>query len=244
MFTDRIVAVSECVRADIIRFDRVPAQKVRVIRNGIDLSHFQREVKLEEVKIGLGLTPEARILGTVGRMTPQKDQATLLEAFARLPRGGDLKLLVIGDGPLRMRLQKKADDLKISSHVCFAGPRRDIYPLLCAMEVFVLPSLWEGMPTAIVEAMAAGKVVVASDIPPVKEIISSPELGVLVPPGDAETLAEVLQQVLEDPGRSRRMGRLAQEYAWARFPIQKAVSQYQDLFGEIDRETQERRSIS
>jgi glycosyltransferase involved in cell wall biosynthesis len=235
MFSSRIVAVSECVKSEIVGYDRIPAGKVRVIYNGIDPAEFQGQVRTDEVKAALGLAPHCRILGTMGRMKTQKGQAFLLEAFAGLRRRmDDLRLLIVGDGPLRPDLEQRAKDLGIDKEVRFAGSRRDIYPFLSIMDLFVLPSLWEGMGTAIVEAMAAGRPVVASDIPPLREIIPSSELGLLVPPGDAKALERAVEQLLKEKGRSERMGKLAREYAESTFSIQGVVSEYQDLFAEAE----------
>jgi glycosyltransferase involved in cell wall biosynthesis len=233
--TDRVVAVSECVKSDIVRYDSIPPEKVQVIYNGIDPSQFAGEVKEEEVKIALGLPPSSRVVGTIGRMTAQKGHALLLQAIADLKGRMDLKLLLVGDGPLRQGLQERAQELGIRDRVCFAGFRRDIYPLLRAMELFVFPSLWEGMATAIVEAMSAGKAVVASDIPPIREIISSSDLGILVRPNDQGTLREGIERLLGDRASAEEMGKRAREYALSRFPIQKTVSDYQNLFAEMEK---------
>jgi glycosyltransferase involved in cell wall biosynthesis len=103
------------------------------------------------------------------------------------------------------------------------------------MELFVFPSLWEGMATAIVEAMSAGKAVVASDIPPIREIISSSDLGILVRPNDQGTLREGIERLLGDRASAEEMGKRAREYALSRFPIQKTVSDYQNLFAEMEK---------
>jgi glycosyltransferase involved in cell wall biosynthesis len=237
--TDRIVAVSECVKSDILRYDSVPAAKVKVIYNGIDPHQFRGEVREEELKVALGFPPNARLLGTIGRMTPQKGHTLLLEVFAALRRLMDLKLVIVGDGPLRKSLEQRAAALGIGDDVCFPGARRDIYPLLRSMEVFVLPSLWEGMGTAVIEAMAAGRAVVASDIPPLREVVPSPELGTLVTPNDKDSLLQALGRLLADRELRERMGERAREYALSRFPIQRVVSEYQDLFAEI-RDTKDR----
>ena len=237
--TDRIVAVSECVKSDILRYDSVPAAKVKVIYNGIDPHQFQGEVREEELKVALGFSPNARLLGTIGRMTPQKGHTLLLEVFAALRRLMDLKLVIVGDGPLRKSLEQRAAALGVGDDVCFPGARRDIYPLLRSMEVFVLPSLWEGMGTAVIEAMAAGRAVVASDIPPLREVVPSPELGTLVTPKDKDSLLQALGRLLADRELRERMGERAREYALSRFPIQRVVSEYQDLFAEI-RDTKDR----
>ncbi|MDH7499335.1 MAG: glycosyltransferase, partial [candidate division NC10 bacterium] len=198
-------------------------------------------VKEEQVKARLGLPPRSRVVGTIGRMTPQKGHALLLEAIADLRGRIDVHLLLVGDGPLRPRLERRAQELGIGDQVCFVGFRRDIYPLLRAMEVFVFPTLWEGMPTAILEAMAAGRAVVASDILPVREIVSTPDLGILVRPNDQRSLSEGIGQLLEDRSLSEEMGKRSREYALSCFPIQRAVAQYQDLFLQIERARQDAR---
>jgi len=233
-FADRIVAVSECVKSDIVRYDSIPAEQVKVIYNGIDPADFAGEVKADQVKASLGLPPHSRVVGTIGRMTPQKGQALLLEAIADLRKRMDPTLLLVGDGPLRPSLERRAQELGIGDRVFFVGLRRDIYPLLRIMEVFALPSLWEGMGTAVIEAMAAGKAVVASDLAPLREIIPTSDLGILVRPNDEKSLREGIGQLLEDRGLSEEMGKRSREYALSRFPIQKTVSDYQDLFAEIE----------
>ena len=233
-FTDRIVAVSECVKSDIVRYDSVPSHKVKVIYNGIDPTQFEGEVREGEVKAGLGISPHSRVVGTIGRMTSQKGHALLLEAFAELRNRIDLKLLIVGDGPLRNSLQRRAEELGIADDVCFAGFRRDIYPLLRIMEVFVLPSLWEGMGTAVIEAMAAGRVVVASDLAPIREVIPTSDLGILVRPNDKKSLREGIRELLDDRRVSEEMGKRSREYALSRFRIQKAIWQYENLFAEIE----------
>ena len=231
-FTDHVVAVSECVKGEIVRYDCLPPDRVRVIYNGVDPRRFQDQVREGQVKCGLGLPSNCRIVGTVGRMTVQKGHELLLEAFAELKGGRELRLLLVGDGPRRPWLEQRTRELGLQDRVCFAGFRRDIYPLLRAMDIFVLPSRWEGLPGAVIEAMATGRPVVASDLPPLREIVSSPEIGILVRPGEKSQLREALADLLEDRGASEEMGRRAREYALSRFPIQRTVSSYQDLFAE------------
>lgn len=233
-FTDRIVAVSECVKSDLVRYDSVPSHKVKVIYNGIDPAQFEGEVRESEVKLALGISPHCRVVGTIGRMTPQKGHALLLESFAELRKRGDLKLLIVGDGPLRQSLQKRAEELGIGADVYFAGFRRDVYPLLRIMEVFVFPSLWEGMPTTIIEAMAAGRGVVASDLAPIREIIPTSDLGILVSPNDERSLRHGIGHLLDNGGLSEKMGKRSREYALSRFSIQKTISEYQNLFAQIE----------
>jgi glycosyltransferase involved in cell wall biosynthesis len=168
-------------------------------------------------------------------MTPQKDHATLLEAFAHLPNKRDLKLLIVGDGPLRGVLQKRAEELGIANDVYLVGFRRDVFSILRMMEVFVFPSLWEGMATAIIEAMASERPVVASDIPPIREIVPSSDLGILVRPRDEVSLRRGIGLILEDRSLAEEMGKRAREHALRHFPIQKTVHQYQELFAEIER---------
>jgi glycosyltransferase involved in cell wall biosynthesis len=231
-WSDRIVAVSGSVREDVIKYDGVPGGKVTVIHNGVDIESF-RNARGEGVREELGCGPETTVVGTVGRLTEQKGQGYLLEAAASLMKRYPFRLLVVGDGPLLDELRRMASSLGIAGEVTFTGMRRDIPALLAAMDVFVLPSLWEGMPNALLEAMAARRPVIATDIPPFREVISSPKHGVLVPPGDTGALAGALAGLLADKPQRMKIGSRAGEKAAASYNIKSSVNTYTDLFDSI-----------
>jgi glycosyltransferase involved in cell wall biosynthesis len=234
-YTDKVVAVSEPVREDILRYDRIPPEKVTVITNGVDVARFSGAEDIE-TRAGLGIEPDALVIGTVARLTPQKDTVTLLEAVARLEDRSGLKVLIVGDGPLREELTARARELGISEQVIFAGIRRDIPELLSAMDIFVLPSLWEGMPNALIEALASGKAVVTSDIQPFTAIVDSDDIGLTFPQRDLAALSSQLARLIEDEELRKTLGTNALKRAEERHSIKSTVRAYTELFEFILRE--------
>jgi glycosyltransferase involved in cell wall biosynthesis len=232
-FTDRIVAVSGKVRDDILMYDHIPSDKVEVIHNGVDIDIFSNKdgkVKKSE----FGIQEDAVVIGTVGRLAEAKGQRYLLEALAVLKdRFPMVRLLIAGDGPLRKDLEGYAETLGIKQNVLFLGIRRDIPALLSVMDIFVLPSLWEGLPNALLEAMAGSRPIIATDIPSFREIIDSKDVGILIPPGDSAALAEALRVLLEDRNKREAMGRNAKQRCSLLFDIKAVVSAYTGLFENI-----------
>ncbi len=231
-YTDRIIAVSDPVRNDILKYDRVPEDKVTVITNGVDVERFDGATG-GGVRNGLGIPTDAPVIGTVGRLAEAKDQRTLIEAVSGIKDGMLPWLVIVGDGPLMRELKAQAKELGIAERTVFTGTRRDIPELLAAMDVFVLPSLREGMPNALIEALAAGRPVVATSIPPFSAIIDNPTLGTLVPVSNAEMMAKAIERLLTDHDRRRAMCVAARERAINRHSIQATVDKYMDIFKEI-----------
>lgn len=231
--TDRVVAVSESVRRDIMRFDHVPEGRVEVIPNGIDCDAFGH-CDGKGVRADFGIADGVPVVGTVGRLTPQKGHRFLIEAFARLARDFPTALLlVVGDGPLREDLERYAGHLGITGRVIFAGSRRDIPRLLGAMDIFIFPSLWEGMPNALIEAMAAGKAVVTTDFSSARELVGSGDLGMVIPAQDSAAIARAVTALLRDRPRAEHLGEAARRRICADFSIGKTVEIYSGLFTEV-----------
>ncbi|GAB4490883.1 MAG: glycosyltransferase [Thermodesulfovibrionales bacterium] len=231
--SDRIIAVSGAVKDDILRYDRISGDRVEVIYNGIEPERL-RSGDGGRVRAEFGIPGGDPVVGTVGRLTVQKGHRYLLEAMAQVTRQHPrARLCIVGDGPERAGLAAEAGRLGIADRVVFTGSRRDIPDLLAMFDVFAFPSLWEGLPNALIEAMAAGRAVVGASIPPVREVLREGETGVLVPEKDAAALAEAVSGLLADPGRARGYGAAAQKDAAERFSITSTVRRYEALFEEI-----------
>ncbi|HEM46459.1 MAG TPA: glycosyltransferase family 1 protein, partial [Alphaproteobacteria bacterium] len=198
------VCVSEAVAAHIVRKAGVGRDKIRVIRNAVELSRFRNLSAKSAAKERLGL-PAAPLVGCVARLDRQKGIRFLLQAFARL-REDRTYLALVGDGPLRPRLEAQAASLGVGDRVIFAGEVPDVAPWLAAFDLFALPSLWEGMPLALGEAMASGLPVVATAVSGTPEMVSDGATGLLVPPGDPDALAGALGRLLDDGELSARLG--------------------------------------
>jgi len=233
-FTDKIIAVSEEVKRDILKYDKIPEDKVQVIYNGVDQNAFNESFDKEQVKKKLGINPDFPVIGTVGRLTEQKGHIYLLQAISKLKnKFPDIKVLIVGDGPLMEELKSYANSAGLSNNVIFTGFRRDIPALLAVMDIFVFPSLWEGLPNALIEAMAAGKAIIATKLPQIREVLDSDELGILVPPKDINAISESITFLLKNREIAKNMGILVRNKAFSCFNIKNTVKLYEELFEKI-----------
>ncbi len=229
-FTDKVVAVSETVKKDILQYDGLPEGKVAVIYNGIDTGRFVR-IEGNPVRKEFCIAQDVPVIGTIGRLTFQKGQRYLIEAAARIIRKFPrIKLLITGEGPDKNELEELAGKLGISGNVFFLGMRRDIPEVLEAIDIFVFPSLWEGLGTAFIEAMAAGRPVIATDIPPVREVLEDKITGVIVPLNNSDAIADSIELLLTNKTLAENLGKAARERAVSFFSIGATVTKYTALF--------------
>jgi glycosyltransferase involved in cell wall biosynthesis len=232
-WTKYIVCCSEAVRRSVGQ--RIGGQKEQfvVIPFGVETNRFGN-VGIMMSGATLGLQDGLPVIGTVCRLVePKKGLRFLLEAVARLERevGKPVcQLLIVGEGPAEKSLRALSEQLGIASHVVFSGMRREIPQLLSMMDIFVLPSLYEGFGIAILEAMAAGKPVVASTVGGIQEFVVSGESGLLVPPGDSVALAGAIRQLLAQPEQAKAMGRRGQEHVRKHYSIESVVRQHEQLY--------------
>jgi glycosyltransferase involved in cell wall biosynthesis len=206
-----LVAVSEQTRRTAID-EGVRADRIVVIPNGVtplDMSSVDRA----DARAALRLDGNDIFLLSTGRLTYQKGHEFLVQAMSKVIRHfPNAKAGICGEGPLRPQLQSQILELGLSGHVRLLGTRDDVSPLLAAADIFVLPSRWEGLSIALMEAMAAGVPVVATRVDGVKDLITEGVHGLLVPPEDSERLEESILQLLADPQMRKRMGSAAQAY--------------------------------
>ena len=235
----KVIAVSEDVRRDLMRYDRIPAGKIAVVPNGIDVRRIETALTREEARARLGLGAEAIALGCVARLEEQKGHRFLLEALRLLndPRHGTARFraLLVGDGRLRAELEERADALGVAQWTSFLGTRHDIPEILKALDLCVMPSLWEGLSVAMLEAMAAGLPLVISDVSGVSQVVGDNQYGLKVPAGDAQALARAIGELAADPGRRRALGAAARERVVARFSSQAMLAELSRLYEEAAR---------
>jgi sugar transferase (PEP-CTERM/EpsH1 system associated) len=199
------LTVSRDLRRWLVEDVHIPARKVATIHNGVDLERFAPGHRAE-ARAALGLETGAPIIGTVGRLDPVKDQAGLIRAFAGLAGADPRPLLVIaGDGPCRPELEALVRDLGLGASVRLLGERHDIPRVLAALDVFVLPSIAEGISNTILEAMATGLAVIATRVGGNPELVDDGITGQLVPKQDPPALREAMAAMLADvPARLAR----------------------------------------
>jgi sugar transferase (PEP-CTERM/EpsH1 system associated) len=206
-------------------------ERIGVIYNGVDTQRFapRRETRTV-VRKELGLPEESFVVGAVGRLVAIKDHQTLLKAAALLSASGiDVRVLLVGSGPERERLHGRATDA-LEGRVCFAGDSSRVPEMLNAMDVFVLPSLGEGMSNTLLEAMACGLPVLATNVGGNPEIIENDVSGCLFTPGDAEWLASKLKLLARDPALIHQLGTTARNRAIESFNLSRMLETYRSFY--------------
>jgi len=227
----RIVFVADWLRQRALRDFRVPPAKALLIHNAADLSAFVPGEPDPALARSLGLEPGDLVVGAVGNLRPVKDHATLLRAFARVAaRVPQARLVIVGEGDERPRLEALAAELGIAGSVKLLGQRADVPLLLRRFDVFVLSSISEGLSLSIVEAMAVARPVVATRVGGNPEIVRDGETGLLVPSGDPPALAEALVALLDDPARRDAFGAAGLRRAQSVFSLPGMIEQYERLY--------------
>jgi glycosyltransferase involved in cell wall biosynthesis len=224
----KIVCVSQSV-ADDCRKRGYPAEKLVVIPNGVDAERFMAAKPIDLTALGLPAGRKAIVF--VGRMHVQKDLHELIavspELLTKLP---EHDLVIVGEGPQRSALERLAGELSIESRVHFVGWRADVPEILAASEMLVLPSRWEGMPNVVLEAMAAGRPVVATTAEGVVELLGDQSVSQSVPVGNMPDFANRVLQFVQNPQFASELGAVNRERVLQEFSLQKMVWKYEQLF--------------
>lgn len=231
--TDAVVVVSEADERRALELRLASREKLRLIRNGIAPpalpAGFDRSVKKRELGFGAG-----PLVGAVSRLHRQKGLVHFVRAAALFGAiFPEAAVAVVGGGPLREGLEKEARRWGLGNRVHFLGERADAPEILAAFDVFVLPSLWEGLPYALIEAAAAGRPIIATAIDGVREVVRDGETGLLVPPAEPEALSRAVLRLLGDPGLAGKLGRAAGEAIPPRFGLDRMIRETAALYREL-----------
>lgn len=237
--TSALVAVSSQVREMLVEREDILAERVVVIENGIEsleIDAFSSEEK-KSLRAELGMRGKATLLLTVGRLSVSKGHTVLLKAIAQIaPQIPNALFAFAGEGALRAQLQEEAARLGIAQRVRFLGVREDVPQLLLAADIFVQPSLWEGLSLAMLEALLSGTPVLATRVEGVVDVIEEGRTGLLVPPGDVDALAAAILRLAQDADLRKRLGRAGRAHAQTQYSVERMCQQYealiQGLFGE------------
>jgi glycosyltransferase involved in cell wall biosynthesis len=211
----------------------VPPNKIRVIENGVEPPRSS-ETRRDELLAELGLPGGCRLVAVIGRLWPQKciKDAIWAADLLKVIRD-DVHLLVIGDGPHRDRLRRFRDQVVIRDKVHLLGHREDVPRIVPHLDVLWSTSAYEGQSNAILEAMAAGVPVVATDVPGTRDLVLSGRTGYLIPVGDRAALARATQKLLENPSLAAQLGGAARRRAVEHFSVDEMVRRYVELYGEL-----------
>lgn len=226
---NNIIAVSEAVKNYAIKNYCIKKEKILVINNGVDVNKFfQSQNKLSGIK-----NNQKIIIGSIGRLTKQKGFEYLVEAMGKLSNQ-NVECLIAGDGELKTRLQKKVEKFGLENKVKLLGWQKDIKSFLSKIDIFILPSLWEGFGIAILEAGLVGLPVIASNVDGIKEIIEDKKDGLLVKPADSDELAQKIEYLLEHKEFGVELSANLQTKIKNNFTIQKIVAQYEQFYNNLN----------
>lgn len=234
-FTDKLIVVSR-LNADKGLADGIgTADKYVTIHSSINLQEFM-EVSCDaaEVKKSLGMDPSRPVVGTVGRFTPQKNPRDFVRVAALVrTQVPEAQFLFVGDGGMRNECEQLRAELGLENAMFFPGMREDVPQMLRCMDVFILTSLWEGLPRVIPQAMAVGLPVVANAVDGVCEVVRDGDNGFLIKPHEVQTMAESIVRLLGDPDLRHRMGEQGRKTAQQEFSVTEMVKQIEALYEEL-----------
>lgn len=231
--TDAVVASAASVREFYIDQVKADPAKVEVIYNAVDWSQLQTTMSRDEFRSSVGVPQDVPVAGIIARLTAQKAHQVLFDAIAHDPGLARLHLLVVGDGELRGALAASAATLRIQDRVHFLGARRDLGNILASVDLFAMPSYWEGLPLSMVLAMGAGLPVVASRVAGIPEVVTDGVSGLLVTPGDTADLAAALNRLVHDDTLRVRLGQEALAFVRPRFGVDGYVASMSALYDRL-----------
>ena len=231
LVTDRLIVVSPRNTQKGLADGIATAEKYVTIRSGIEVDRFRQVSQpREEVRAELGIPPDAAVVGTVTRLSPQKAPLDFVAAAAQVAtERPDVHFVLVGDGPLRAEVEARVGALGLAGRVHLAGLRRDVPDLMHSFDVFVLSSLWEGLPRVLPQAMAAGLPIVATAVDGNAEAVTDGVTGFLTPPGDPGAMAAAVVRLLDAPNLAKKMGQAGQARV-EEFSARKMVGDIEVLY--------------
>jgi glycosyltransferase involved in cell wall biosynthesis len=234
-FSDKIVAVSELNVKKALNDKIGYPSKYCIIRSGIDLEKFSRlGIYPEREKRKLSIDPQDKVVGSVTRFFDQKAPGDFIRmANEILKSNKKVSFLLVGDGPLKEKIEAMISEYKISEKVILTGFRSDIPELLSIMDIYVLTSLWEGLPRVLPQAMAMCIPIVATCVDGVPEAVKHGENGFLVPAKDYHALAEKTLQLIENPSLAKRMGEAGKKMVYPEFCVKEMVKKTEELYEDL-----------
>ncbi len=228
---DQIVTVSEALQRILVQRLHMSPERVTTIHNSIDVERFYAPELRSITRADLGIATDATVITFIGRLVEGKGLSDLLNVLQTVQQTDPhIVALIVGDGPLRASLQALAEALEIQQNVIFTGHRADIPAILAATDLFVLPSESEGLPQSVMEAMAAGKAIVASHVGGVPELIERDRTGLLTPPKDRAALTSAIARLIRSPDLARKLGHQARAHAQMNFGIGRMARAYDEAY--------------
>jgi len=230
---DKIVAVSKEIANEMTK-KGIPALKIVVIANGIDLQRFTDHRGNNDLRKSFGLNGSNNIIGTIGSLTEEKGHIYLIEAARQvIDKYPECRFLIVGDGGQRRLLEEKTSLLGLTDKVLFSGSRKDVPEILSMLDAFVLPSLKEGLPMALLEAMAARVPVIGTSVGAIPKVIEDGISGMLIPPENPDAIAEAISTILSDGNSAKEMARRGFEKVRDNFSSKTMFEKYLSVYKEL-----------
>lgn len=228
----KCIANCNAVREQAIQQENLPPEKIEVIYNGLDLSEYQQTLENKSLREELGIVNGTPLVGLIANFNFEiKGHIYFLGAAKKiLEKVPNVKFVLVGDGALRLRYEAVAQELNIRNDVYFLGKRIDVPSIISNLDVSALSSTNEGFSNVIMESMAAGKPVVATNVGGSKEMIKDEVTGYLVPPADSQSMANAIINLLENPDKARAMGSAGRAVVKEKFTVEAMVEKYEELY--------------
>lgn len=234
-FAFKIIAVSEELKENLIEYEDIAASHIDIITNGINGSEYSKTIDKAKKRYELGLDDQVPLVGMAVRLAEEKGISYFIDACAQLlSEGKKFQAIIAGDGPLMNELKKKTSSLDLDRYVTFLGERTDINEILQILDVYVLSSISEGMPLSLLEAMAASKAIVATNIGGIPEAIESEVSGLLVSSRSSIELSHAIKRFLDNQDLRKRLGSKAKEHFNDKYSIDSMLSTYQSYYRSIN----------
>lgn len=236
---DKFIVVSEALRKRLIRKHGIASERIVKIYNGVEIEKLNYDsANTSSVRKELNVEATALLIGTIGRLVWQKGLTYFMRAVKQIVDGKwqmaeQTKFLIVGEGRERKRLESMAHSLNLGDKIIFTGFRSDIKEILYSLDILVLSSVREGQPITLLEAMALGKPIVATNIEGINETVIDGETGILVPPKDSHALAEAIVCLLKDNKKAQKMAQAARKVVEERFNLKDKINQHKQLYETI-----------
>jgi glycosyltransferase involved in cell wall biosynthesis len=232
--TDYILTVSDATSEDQVKMVHRNPNKLYRSYGGIELHHFNPDRNIQEAKRKIGLDPSLPVVGSVGRLAPEKGHTFLIQAASRIIKEhGPVNFLLVGEGPLEQQLRQQVVDLDLSQFVHITGYVPDLIPYVEAMDIGVMPSVWEGLGLALLEFMALGIPTVTSSVACFREVIVDGESGLIASLFEENSLADHILELLCKPDMAARMGQAALERVRSKFSAQRLADDMMDFYDKL-----------
>jgi len=232
--TDYIVPVSKTMAERLLRYPGINSDRLSAIQNGVDCDYFYQPQERDACRAELNLSEEHIVFFFSGRLEPMKNLSSLIKCFATVHSLYPASRLVIaGTGSLEAELKAQAQELGIAEDVIWCGWRTDVPRLLAASDIYVQPSLNEGLSLSIIEAMCAEKPIIATKVGGIYEVLERDVSGILIEPGDNEQLTQAITTLVSQPEKRKQMGQVAKQNAVQNFGLRRMTAQYQSIYDDL-----------